>query len=170
MTETSQEILRAIDSFTNDYEDHIRAWPWWKTLYYKLWHWGLKSRWQGFGYEFMSRWQTLTQGYAEREVWNFETYAAQWMLIRLKALRQISHGMPPDIILKIDPTYKFGTTPSSKQTWQAASDLWDSYLDDMIYFLQTAARPIDEALPWWKDKRYRRGKFLLFRYWEHLWD
>lgn len=162
-----------MSDFLREIQAGIDAWPWYKKLYYQVWHWHLKQWINRVRYNVISLGQTFRYGYSYREVWNLETYASKWMLPRLKKLAEIKSGVPYGVIIEINPNhYELSyDDPKSKEDLDAAEALWNSHMADMVFFLEGNIDHHFYALPGTPEyKRYRRGKFLMFKYWESLWD
>lgn len=57
-------------------------------------------------------WQRKTRGWADTDIWNLETTAAEWILPRLKALRENTIGYPTEL---------------------ESFESWEAILDEMIF-------------------------------------
>lgn len=43
------------------------------------------------------KWQKLTRGYSDEELWNLDSTICKWLLPRLKTFKEKTIGYPPDL-------------------------------------------------------------------------
>ena len=121
--------------------------PYWRTL-----HW-FDDAW----FNIRMLWQRTFRGYSDLEVWSLDTSMAAYLLPRLRALKETTHGYPHDL----------------------TEELWDKYLAEMIWCLD---RYLSEEYSDFNEeessanqriadkKRIQAGFQLIGLQWMNLWD
>ncbi len=96
------------------------------------------------------KWQKLTRGYSDEELWNLDYYLSRWIIPRLKTFKEQAVGFPPDL--------------NSKKEWEdiiekiiIAFELYISYIPD------TPEQASKEG------KQIREGLELFSKYFNNLW-
>lgn len=126
------------------------------------------------------RWQRLTRGYADNEIWSLSCTISRFVIPRLKALRENTHGWPSNACGNCGG----GLNGEDHQDWCkskmerdehgfATFEEWISAIDDMIYFHECVAGEdgSDEDIePEIDIERKKRGKKYFGEYFEALWD
>lgn len=113
-------IRRSLEEIFEDRETHF---PWWKVHVY----WPLKRRWEQlteFPYIVRDYFVRGKRGWANRDVWGFDSYLCEIIVGGLKHLKKTRHGYA-------------GVDEAS------TSKKWDKCLDDMIFTFETALKIID---------------------------
>jgi hypothetical protein len=52
---------------------------------------------EGVFWDIKQKWQKLTRGYSDEELWNLDSTICEWLLPRLKAFKERTNGYPPTL-------------------------------------------------------------------------
>lgn len=107
----------------------------------------------------LAKWsiQKLYRGYADYEVWAFNTVLAEFAIPRLKRLKLIQHGIPASI------------WSEGKPEKQAIKE-WHGILDKMIKAFELIAYDDDWEFDGEKGRQVNEGLDLFREYFFALWD
>jgi hypothetical protein len=96
------------------------------------------------------KWQKLTRGYSDEELWNLDETICEWILPRLKAFKEKTFGYPPDL-------------NSPKE--------WDELLDKMIlaFELHISDVPNSPEQARKEGEQIEEGMKLFCKYFRNLW-
>lgn len=95
----------------------------------------------------ISKYQTITKGYADEETWSLDVHMAKWILPRLKHLRNNLHSTPPN--LELDETFLSArihcVTPEKEGEGSGSLSIkeWEEKLDKMIFAFDYVANNDD---------------------------
>lgn len=93
------------------------------------------------------RWQWVTCGFSDGDIWDMSGTAAHWLLPRLRRFRAVNKGHPPNM------------TPES----------WDHALADMIYALEICERERDGVVEDADWELVQKGLLELGHHWRDMW-
>ena len=94
------------------------------------------------------KWQKLTRGYSDEELWNLDNTICKWLLPRLKAFKEKTIGYPP-------------TLNSPKE--------WDDILEKIILALELYNSDLLNNSERAKSEQIKEGFELLSKYFRNLW-
>lgn len=119
------------------------------------------SRWRSDArYSVRALYHRVTRGYTDYEWYELRSAAAQYILPRLKHLREHNHGYP--IVIPCADICNMTDEESA-----ANGKAWDEMQADMIYAMDYLA---DEADKDPDKERVQRGCELLGKWFQALWD
>ena len=94
-------------------------------------------------------WQRLTRGWSDSDLWSLDITIAEFVLPRLKRLKEIQCGYPSNLTEK----------------------KWDTILDHMIYSMESVINQFDDfEFNEETEKRIKKGLYYFGKYFRSLWD
>lgn len=82
------------------------------------------------------RWQILTRGWSDRDIWSLDITLAGWLVPRLKLLKTAKHGIPmeafPDGPEYLYPEGHELQGHHNEAGWAIATARWNQIMDEMI--------------------------------------
>lgn len=100
------------------------------------------------------KWQKLTRGYSDEELWNLDSTICKWILPRLKSFKKQTIGYPHD----------FNDIEEWKETIQKMIDAFEIYSTDDLPDYAFSTSSIEE-----EGKRMKEGFELFSKYFRNLW-
>ena len=95
---------------------------------------------------FLYRYQKITRGFGDNELWDFDTTIATYMIPRLKRFKELQHGYPANL----------------------KEEEWNEILDQIIYSFELKLE--DKCFEEEYRKDYELGLVYFAKYFDHLWD
>lgn len=122
-------------------------------------------------------WQRLTRGYADNEIWSLDYTISKFVLPRLKALRENTHGYPSNACgncgggpERVDHQDWCKSHMARSEYGFATFEDWLAAIDDMIYFHECVIGEVAEGKENIDQERKLRGRKYFGDYYEALWD
>jgi hypothetical protein len=94
------------------------------------------------------KYQKLTRGFDDSEIWNLDVTTANFLLPRLKRFKEINFGYPGEF---------------------NSMEEWNVILDDIIFAMEHTVKDTRGELSKREVKRVTRGNMLFGKYFKHLW-
>ena len=99
------------------------------------------------------KWQKLTRGYFDEELWNLDYTICKWILPRLKSFKEQTKDYPPEL----------NNLAEWKEIIQKIIDAFEIYSIDLPETPYSSSYEED-------DKRVREGFELLSKHFHNLWQ
>lgn len=100
------------------------------------------------------KWQKLTRGYSDEELWNLDCTICKWVLPRLKSFKKQTKGYP----------HGFNNIEEWKEVIQKMIDAFEIYSTEDLPDYAFSSSSIEED-----SKRVKEGFKLFSKYFRNLW-
>jgi hypothetical protein len=96
------------------------------------------------------KWQKLTRGYSDEELWNLDYHLCKWLIPRLRSFKEKTNGYPPNL-------------KSPKE--------WDKILEKIILAFELHISDIPDSAEQARkeSKQIKEGLSLFSKYLYYLW-
>ncbi len=130
--------------------------PWYKSMWLYI-YWGVERNYRDAKFWLRKGYQRVKYGFPLIEVWNFNSFLAEWALPRLKHLRTSKNGYPCEVTSGNDENqlcfdfYK----KSEQEVEDEAKAKWGIILDKIIWSFENLDNWPEPIKPPNYDERYR---------------
>ncbi len=130
--------------------------PWYKSIWLHI-YWGVERNYRDAKFWLIKGYQRVKYGFPLVEVWNFNSFLAEWALPRLKHLRTSKNGYPCEVTSGNDENqlcfdfYK----KSEQEVEDEAKAKWGIILDKIIWSFENLDNWPEPIKPPNYDERYR---------------
>lgn len=101
-------------------------------------------------------------GFNPEDIWALDTNLAEWLLPRLRHLKKVKRGIPAVVFFKDDP--------DKECSMDRAQQLWDSIMDDIIYYWEFVGDNYRDGMTEFDEDKINRGAEYFMLYIEGLCD